>query len=50
VGTGLEYKFDNSKEMGKTISNSLSHQLKKDEFTILMKYDSESGNFIDLWE
>ncbi len=47
---GLTYKFDNSKEMGKSFANSMSHELKKEENTIFMKYDPETTNFIDLWE
>jgi hypothetical protein len=43
------YKFDNSKEMGNTISNSLSHQLKKTEYLVHLSFKS-GMNFSDLWE
>ncbi len=38
----LEYKFDNSKEMGKAFANSPSQELKKEEFTVHLKYDAET--------
>ena len=46
-GFPLVYKFDNSKPMGETISNSLSNKLFKDKFMHLITFDntfSEDGN------
>ena len=46
----VAYRFDNSREMGKTMANSMSHQLNKEGLTIHMKFSAETGNYIDLWE
>ena len=46
----MQYKFDNSREMGKSMTNSMSNPLRKEEFTIYMKYSNETSNYIDLWE
>eukprot|EP00347_Sterkiella_histriomuscorum_P018973 403343453 len=50
ISQQISYKFDNSREMGNTYSNSMSSQLKKDEMTVFMKYDTQNTNYIDLWE
>ena len=40
-GLAISYKFDNSKPMGSTIVNSISHKLNKDELLSLVKFDNE---------
>lgn len=50
AGSRLEYRFDNSREMGSAFANSMSHQLNKEEYTIHLKYDAESQSLNELWE
>ena len=40
-GLPISYKFDNSKPMGSTVQNSLSHKLNKEELLSLVKFDNE---------
>ena len=36
--------------MGAAFANSASHQLRKDELLVHLKYDGETSNLVELWE
>lgn len=46
----MGYKFDNSKTMGGTYSNSMSEALNRDANMLFQTFNSEKDNYHELWE